>query len=189
MNRWDFNLNKYNQKCENIIEPFGYKFVNDAKNTVGADNFLKTEKSFNILQKLDKNQITNNKLSEENQKIADKMAWNICLNSIKGLAMNMFVMFMSGGASGIFGIIFIMYSIYNILKSVFNINETFKSVENNSNTNYLLQKICFIIINCAVFCYIMRVCSSSGLLPIKSGDYFYYIPYQEIIQNGVGNIF
>ncbi|CRG95857.1 ER membrane protein complex subunit 4, putative [Plasmodium gallinaceum] len=189
MNRWDFNLRKYDQKCENLIEPFGYKFVNDAKNTYGyGDSYLKVEKSINNLNKLNKNDNKSN-LSEENTKILNKMAWNICINSIKGLAMNLFVMFMSGGASGIFGIIFIIYSIYNILKSLFNINDVFKSVENNTKQKFWLQKICFIIVNCSVFIYIMNVCSKSGLLPIRSGDYFYYIPHKKIKQKGVGSFF
>lgn len=192
MNRWDFNLNKYEHKGENITEPFGYKFLNDARNSLGEDENVKlrTEKSISTLKKLDKNGNGNKStISEEKKKIAEKMAWNICINSLKGLGMNLFVMYMSGGASGIFGIIFILYSIYNIIKSLFNINETFKVVENNTSTNYISQKICYVFVNIVVFIYIMIVCSNNGLLPIRSGDYFYYIPYQEIKNTVEGSIF
>lgn len=192
MSRWEFNFNKNEQKCETITEPFGYKFLSDARSSLGKDENgnLKTEKSISNLKKLDKNENTNRSgMSEEKKRIAEKMAWNICINSLKGLGMNLFVMYMSGGASGIFGIIFILYSIYNILKSIFNINETFKTVENNTPTNYILQKVCFVIINVAVFIYIMTICSNNGLLPIRSGDYFYYIPHQEIKQTVEGSIF
>ncbi|CDO66821.1 conserved protein, unknown function [Plasmodium reichenowi] len=190
MSRWDFSLKKNEQKNENILEPFGYKFVNEAKNIYGnGDSYLKTEKNINTLNKLNKSDNKKSDTVEINKKLLHKAAWGICVNSFKGLLMNLFVMFMSGGASGIFGIIFIVYSIYNILKSLININDVFKAVENNKTEKFLMQKICFFIMNCLVLLYIMSVCSNSGLLPIRSGDYFYFIPHQKIKQKGVASMF
>ncbi|SBT44915.1 ER membrane protein complex subunit 4, putative [Plasmodium ovale wallikeri] len=190
MNRWNFNLRKFEDKGENLAEPFGYKFENDVRGAYGnGDSYMKTEKNINNLNKLNKGD--SNKLNRFtiSEKVLEKKAWGICLNAFKGLVMNIFVMFMSGGASGIFGIIFIIYSIYNILKSLLNINDAFKSVEINSNQKFGAQKFCFALLNILVFLYILNVCSNSGLLPIRSADYFYFIPHQKIKQKGMVNIF
>ncbi|CAA9986858.1 ER membrane protein complex subunit 4, putative [Plasmodium knowlesi strain H] len=191
MSRWEFNLKKYEEKCEGITEPFGYKFEKDVRGTYGSgDSYLKPEKNINNLNKINKSEVNKSTTSSAiNEKVLDKKAWGICLNAFKGLVMNLFVMFMSGGASGIFGIIFIVYSVYNILKSLFNINDAFKSVEINSNQKFWPQKICFALLNFLVFLYIMNVCSNSGLLPIRSADYFYFIPHQTIRQKAMSTVF
>ncbi|KAI4835673.1 ER membrane protein complex subunit 4 [Plasmodium brasilianum] len=190
MNRWDFNLRKYNDNNEKLTEPFGYNFEDDVRAAYGnGDSYLKTEKNINCLNKLNKNENNKSNISVYSEKILEKKAWGVCLNAFKGLIMNIFVMYMSGGASGIFGIIFIIYSIYNILKSLLNINDAFKSVESNTNQSFWLQKVCFALINFLVLLYIMNVCSNSGLLPIRSADYFYFLPHQKVKQKVMGNLF
>ncbi|CAI7722795.1 ER membrane protein complex subunit 4, putative [Plasmodium vivax] len=191
MSRWEFNLKKYDEKCEGMTEPFGYKFEKDVRGAYGGgDSYLKVEKNINNLNKINKSEVNKSTTSTAiSEKVLDKKAWGICLNAFKGLVMNIFVMFMSGGASGIFGIIFIVYSVYNILKSLLNINDAFKSVENNSNQKFWAQKFCFALLNFLVFLYIMNVCSNSGLLPIRSADYFYFIPHQTIRQKAMSTVF
>ncbi|GAW82882.1 conserved protein, unknown function [Plasmodium gonderi] len=191
MNRWEFNLKKYDEKCEELTEPFGYRFEKDVKGAYGSgDNYLKVEKNINNLSKIKKNEVNKSSASPAiSEKVLDRKAWSICLNTFKGLIMNIFVMFMSGGASGIFGIIFIIYSIYNILKSLLNINDAFKSVEINPNQKFWAQKFCFALLNFLVFLYILNVCSNSGLLPIRSADYFYFIPHQTIRQKTMTTVF
>ncbi|CDU84948.1 hypothetical protein YYC_03192 [Plasmodium yoelii 17X] len=190
MNRWNFRLKRSDEGYDKTTEPFGYRFEIHAKEVYGnGDSYMKPEKNINILRKLSKigNEKSNDYSMED--KIIDKNAWNVCLNAFKGLMMNIFVMFMSGGASGIFGIIFIMYSIYNILKSLFNINDAFKSVGEDTNNKFVMQKICFALINFIALLYIMNICSNSGLLPIRSADYFYFIPHQRIKQKSMITVF
>ncbi|SBT72089.1 ER membrane protein complex subunit 4, putative [Plasmodium malariae] len=130
MNRWDFNLRKYNDNNEKLTEPFGYNFEDDVRAAYGnGDSYLKTEKNINCLNKLNKNENNKSNISVYSEKILEKKAWGVCLNAFKGLIMNIFLL------------------------------------------------------------YIMNVCSNSGLLPIRSADYFYFLPHQKVKQKVMGNLF
>ncbi|VWU50940.1 ER membrane protein complex subunit 4, putative [Hepatocystis sp. ex Piliocolobus tephrosceles] len=190
MSRWSFNLKNYNDNGTNLSEPFGYNFEKELRGSyMNGDSYIKTEKNIHTLRKMYKNDKNKTETCSFNEQLLEKKAWNVCMNTFKGLIMNVFVMFMSGGASGIFGIIFVMYSIYNIIKSLLNINDAFKDVESDSNQKFLVQKIAFALLNLAVLIYIMNICSNSGLIPINSSDYFYFIPHQKIKQKGMFNVF
>lgn len=124
-----------------------------------------------------------NQLSAQNRDILVKRAWDVALSPAKSMGMTFLMMYLSGGSSGIFGILIIGYALINCVRTLLSICTAFKTFEETPGMpNIILQKIAYLCISFLGLVYVLYQCTSLGLLPINSGDYIALIPEKQRIE-------
>lgn len=82
---------------------------------------------------------TESQRSSESDKLVIKKSWDIALGPIKGVPMNVFLLYMSGNSISIFPIMMVGMMLVRQLKALWATNATFSSIE---GTHAILQASC-----------------------------------------------
>ena len=102
-----------------------------------------------------------------------KRSWDLALGPIKQAPMNVFIMYMSGNTISIVPITMVIMMMIGPVKTLFNINTTFKALDNigGGGMQNIGQKIVYVIGNLANIALAMWKCHGMGLLPTHASDW------------------
>ncbi|CRK90392.1 CLUMA_CG003989, isoform A [Clunio marinus] len=115
-----------------------------------------------------------------------KKSWDVALGPVKGIPMNLLIMYMAGNSISIFPIMMVGMSLIRPLKAIFTTSQTFKSFE--INQNIALQKFIFFIGNLINIGLALYKCHSMGLLPTHASDWLAFVDPQQRIEFSDGGI-
>jgi len=110
-----------------------------------------------------------NRETDPNLKI--KRSWDVALGPLKQVPMNLFIMYMSGNTISIFPIMMVIMMMVRPVKTMFTVKQTFKSFESGSATNFIGQKLVFVLGSLANLALAMYKCHGMGLLPTHASDW------------------
>ncbi|KAG5677925.1 hypothetical protein PVAND_007640 [Polypedilum vanderplanki] len=122
---------------------------------------------------------------DQNQLIMKK-SWDMALGPIKGIPMNLLIMYMAGNSISIFPIMMVGMSLIRPLKAIFTTSQTFKSFELIQNIT--LQKFVFFLGNLINIGLALYKCHSMGLLPTHSSDWLAFVEPQKRLEWSDGGI-
>jgi hypothetical protein len=117
-----------------------------------------------------------------------KMAMSIALQPGQQIAMQAFMMYMSGNQLNMFSINVTSMAIISPLTAIFSIDQVFRKVQHDSTTddaNDMLQipKLIYLALNLAFLCVGLYKMSSMRLLPTTSADWISKIEWKEMIES------
>jgi len=114
-----------------------------------------------------------NKDENELRKLKVKRAYEKAFNSVKGIFMNVIMMFMSGNSINQFTIIIIGMLFSNPIKALKQTNEVFKEFEEEDGDNsFLLKpKLTYIALSIAQLLVGIYKCGTLGILPTTTSDW------------------
>lgn len=99
--------------------------------------------------------------------------------------MNIFMLWMSGTAPGIFSVMIVGYSSMQIISTLTNVQQAFQIIKGVDCT---LQKLSYMGICVAAVAYVLNHGSKMGILPVATGDWVSYIPPSNIQEFSVGTM-
>ncbi|KAJ1620694.1 hypothetical protein T492DRAFT_1076059 [Pavlovales sp. CCMP2436] len=120
-------------------------------------------------------------------KLKSKKAWEVAFSPASQFMMNGFMLWMSGNQPNIFSIMITSYVMYNPLKAIASNAQTFKPF-NDGAVDVTLQKICFVLINAAVFCFGVLKMSWLGLLPTEPADWIAFYVVRSSAESATGGM-
>ncbi|KAF2365169.1 Protein of unknown function DUF1077 TMEM85 [Trinorchestia longiramus] len=124
--------------------------------------------------------------SPDSQKLVVKKAWDVALGPIKGVPMNMFLLYMSGNSISIFPIMMVGMMLMRPSKALWATNATFSSFE---GTQAILQKVTYMLGNLAQIGLALYKCQALGLLPTHASDWLAFqepAMQMEFVHGGLG---
>jgi ER membrane protein complex subunit 4 len=116
-----------------------------------------------------------------------KMAMSIALQPGQQIAMQAFMLYMSGNQLNMFSINVTTMAVITPLTAIFNIDQTFRKVQHdttNDEANDMLQipKLIYLALNLAFLCLGLYKMSSMRLLPTTSADWVSKIEWKEMVE-------
>lgn len=111
--------------------------------------------------------------NEDHGKLVDKRSWDIALGPIKGLPMNMFIMYMAGGNISIFPIMMVGMMFFRPIQALMGLRTTMKMLEQSSHC--YLQTFIFAVGNLLGVLLAVNKCGSMGLLPTHASDWLAFV--------------
>merc|ERR1719221_102460 len=115
--------------------------------------------------------------STHQEQLLEKKAWEIAINPIQNVGMNLFMLWMSGSSPGIFNVMILGYCFTSIIGQFSRVNTAFLSFKTIDTT---LQKLAYLALCTVSLAYLLYHSSGMGLLPTSSGDWIAYIPNTEV---------
>ncbi|MFH4974150.1 hypothetical protein AB6A40_000859 [Gnathostoma spinigerum] len=109
--------------------------------------------------------------NEHTQHLMSKRAWDMALQPMKSLPMNMFMMYMSGNTISIFPIMMIAMMAWTPVKALMSVNAKFKPLQDEHTGSLLLHKIVFVLGNMAAVAMALYKLHGMGLLPNHASDW------------------
>jgi ER membrane protein complex subunit 4 len=115
------------------------------------------------------------------------MAMSIALQPAQQIAMQAFMLYMSGSQLNMFSINVTSMAIITPLTAIFSIDQTFRKVQydsTNDEGNDILQlpKLLYLALNLAFLCLGLYKMSSMRLLPTTSADWLSKIEWKQIVE-------
>ncbi|KAL7048225.1 hypothetical protein ACKWTF_003271 [Chironomus riparius] len=124
--------------------------------------------------------------TDQNQLIMKK-SWDVALGPIKGIPMNLLIMYMAGNSISIFPIMMVGMSLIRPLKAIFTTGATFKSFELIQNS-IIPQKLIFFLGNLVNIGLALYKCHSMGLLPTHASDWLAFAEPQNRLEFSDGGL-
>uniref|UniRef100_A0A915C8T8 ER membrane protein complex subunit 4 n=2 Tax=Parascaris univalens TaxID=6257 RepID=A0A915C8T8_PARUN len=119
--------------------------------------------------------------SEHTQHLMTKRAWDMALQPIKSIPMNMFMMYMSGNTISIFPIMMIAMMAWRPVKALMSVNAAFKPLQDEHTGNLLVHKIVFVLGNTLAVAMALYKLHGMGLLPNHASDWLdFQLPPQRM---------
>ncbi|VDN52669.1 unnamed protein product [Dracunculus medinensis] len=109
--------------------------------------------------------------NEQTHHLMKKRAWDMALQPMKNLPMNMFMMYMSGNTISILPIIMIVMMAWRPVKALMSFNATFKPLQDEHTGTLLPHKIVFIVGNMLAVAMALYKLHGMSLLPNHASDW------------------
>ncbi|CAM9774626.1 unnamed protein product [Phaeothamnion confervicola] len=104
-------------------------------------------------------------------------AMEVAMAPGKSLAMNAFMMWMSGSSPQIFSIMITGMSLMTPLKQLVSVQKVFKPLE-DGKVDLTVAKLIFVALNVFGLATALYKCGTMGLLPLTSADWAHYLPHK-----------
>lgn len=101
-----------------------------------------------------------------------KKSWEIAVQPLKQVPMNLFIMYMAGNSISIIPIMMVSMLLIRPIKALLSIRSKFATMEGNQA---ILQNIVYLIGNLASLALALYKCQSMGLLPTHSSDWLDFL--------------
>ncbi|CEF69465.1 ER membrane protein complex subunit 4 [Strongyloides ratti] len=124
---------------------------------------------------------TDNK--EQQQHLLNKRSWDMALQPIKSIPMNLFMMYMTGNAISIIPLMMVGSMFWKNIQAIVTVNSTFKVLEEQMSGSIILNKLVYIIGNLLGILLAMYKCNSMGLLPNGTSDWLDFMEHPEPLQS------
>mmetsp|Transcript_17978 Transcript_17978/g.30241 ORF Transcript_17978/g.30241 Transcript_17978/m.30241 type:complete len:131 (-) Transcript_17978:89-481(-) len=108
---------------------------------------------------------------------------NLAYSPGKGLLTTGFMLWMSGNSIQIFSIMMTGMALFNPLKAIATINETFRPFEKDDGLNLYIPKMTFLALQILSLAVAVYKCSTMGLLPLTSSDWLSYLPDRPFLEH------
>ncbi|CAD5229469.1 unnamed protein product [Bursaphelenchus okinawaensis] len=119
---------------------------------------------------------------QNQQHLMTKRAWDLALQPIKSVPMNMIMMYMAGNTISIFPIMMVVMMAWRPMRAIMTIGQAFKSIESEYSGSLILHKLIFSLGNMAAIALAVYKCHSMGLLPNHASDWLDFVPPAERMQ-------
>jgi len=159
--KWNLEFNSKSNKNSDFVSPPGY-------NLTGGQSHSEVSRD-----------------TDQSQLIMKK-SWDVALGPVKGIPMNLLIMYMAGNSISIFPIMMVGMSLIRPLKAIFTTSQTFKGFD--INQNIIPQKFIFFIGNLINIGLALYKCHSMGLLPTHASDWLAFVDPQQRIEFSDGGI-
>nr|SVE93958.1 EOG090X0GNX [Scapholeberis mucronata] len=158
--KWSIDLSNRNKTTSELPSPPGYL---PSTTSIVAETTKETDSSLLI-----------------------KRSWDVALQPLKQVPMNLFMMYMVGSSISIFPIMMVGMMFVRPIRALFSVNQTFKMFEGTQAFGQVLVYILGQLVGIGLALY---KCQSMGLLPTHSSDWLAFIePQQRIEFSGGGQI-
>lgn len=112
-----------------------------------------------------------------------KKSWELALNPIKQVPMNLLIMYMSGNSISIFPIMMVGMMLLRPAKALFATGATFKAMEGHQ---LAFQKLAYFFGHLVNMCLALYKCHSMGLLPTHASDWLAFVEPQSRLEYSGG---
>nr|SVE93336.1 EOG090X0GNX [Moina brachiata] len=121
---------------------------------------------------------------ETDSSLIIKRSWDVALQPLKQVPMQLFMMYMVGNSISIFPIMMVGMMFVRPIRALFSLNQAFKMLE---GTQAFGQKFVYFLGQLVSLGLALYKCQSMGLLPTHSSDWLAFIePQQRIEYSGGG---
>lgn len=120
------------------------------------------------------------------QQLINKRSWDIALGPIKGLPMNVFIMYMAGNTISIFPIMMVGMMFFRPIQAMMGIKNTIKMLEKAEN--WQLLTFVFALGNLLAIGLAVYKCHGMGLLPTHESDWLAFkspLERREFVSGGI----
>ncbi|KAL3098003.1 hypothetical protein niasHT_027548 [Heterodera trifolii] len=128
-----------------------------------------------------------NRAEQQQQHLLSKRAWDLALQPVKSLPMNMFMMYMAGNTISIFPIMMVVMMAWRPMKTLMSVNAAFKPLEQEHVGSLWIHKIVFALGNLCAIALAVYKCHTMGLLPNHASDWLDFVPPLERAQYALFN--
>ncbi|KAL3104211.1 hypothetical protein niasHS_002238 [Heterodera schachtii] len=140
-----------------------------------------------------------NRAEQQQQHLLSKRAWDLALQPVKSLPMNMFMMYMAGNTISIFPIMVGFHDYWSKLTfgrgmvgamtdfPISDVNAAFKPLEQEHVGSLWIHKIVFALGNLCAIALAVYKCHTMGLLPNHASDWLDFVPPLERAQYALFN--
>lgn len=109
--------------------------------------------------------------------LLQRKLWDCAIAPAKAFAMNLFMLYMGGGSSGIFGVLILVYALHSCIKTLLSVSLQFRSFDGIKQLRFVWLYKCIYVSICIAFsAYLLAQAMQMGALPLSSGDYLGLIP-------------
>nr|SVE74521.1 EOG090X0GNX [Daphnia barbata] len=122
---------------------------------------------------------------ESDSSLLIKRSWDVALQPLKQVPMNLFMMYMVGSSISIFPIMMVGMMFVRPIRALFSMNQTFKMLE---GTQAIGQILVYILGQLVALGLALYKCQSMGLLPTHSSDWLAFIDPQKRIEYSGGGV-
>jgi len=122
---------------------------------------------------------------ETDSSLLIKRSWDIALQPLKSVPMNLFMMYMVGSSISIFPIMMVGMMFVKPIQALVKMNSTFKMME---GTQAIGQKMVYILGQLVGLGLALYKCQSMGLLPTHESDWLAFQEQQKRIEYSGGGI-
>jgi len=122
---------------------------------------------------------------ESDTSLLIKRSWDVALQPLKSVPMNLFMMYMVGSSISIFPIMMVGMMFVRPIRALLSMNTTFKMLE---GTHAISQILVYILGQIVALGLALYKCQSMGLLPTHSSDWLAFIDPQQRIEYSAGGI-
>ncbi|VDN05226.1 unnamed protein product [Thelazia callipaeda] len=126
-------------------------------------------------------QVEQSGINEQTDHLVKKRAWDMALQPVKSLPMNMFMMYMSGNTISIFPIMMIAMMAWRPVKALMSVNPVFKPLQDEHIGSLLPHKLVFVLGNMVAIAMALYKLHGMGLLPNHASDWLdFQLPPQRL---------
>ncbi|CAF0987620.1 unnamed protein product [Rotaria sp. Silwood1] len=124
---------------------------------------------------------------EDNDHLLAKRSWDIALQPIKQLPMNMIFAWMAGNSFSLMSIMIVVMLFMKPIQSIFSLGSAFSSLEHEGLAgNIWFHKIIYFLGNLTHLALALYKCQSMGLLPTYNSDWIAFADQQTQMEMTVG---
>lgn len=118
--------------------------------------------------------------------LIEKRSWDIALQPIKNLPMNVFIMYMAGNSISIIPITMVGMMFVRPIQAIMGIRSTMRMIEGSSQ--YWLQTFIYALGNLMGLILAITKCNRMGLLPTHPSDWLMFVEPQQAVEFVAGGM-
>ncbi|CAF2586453.1 unnamed protein product [Rotaria sp. Silwood2] len=124
---------------------------------------------------------------EDGDHLLAKRSWDIALQPIKQLPMNMIFAWMAGNSFSLMSIMIVVMLFMKPIQSIFSLGSAFSSIQHEGVANNIwLHKIIYFLGNLTHLALALYKCQSMGLLPTYNSDWIAFADQQTQMEMTIG---
>jgi hypothetical protein len=124
---------------------------------------------------------------DDDDRLLARRSWDIALQPIKQLPMNMILAWMAGNSFSLMSIMIVVMLFMKPIQSIFSLGSAFASLEQEGVAgNIWLHKIIYLLGNLTHLALALYKCQSMGLLPTYNSDWIAFADQQTQMEMTVG---
>jgi len=124
---------------------------------------------------------------EDDERLLARRSWDIALQPIKQLPMNIILAWMAGNSFSLMSIMIVVMLFMKPIQAIFSLSSAFSSLEQEGLVgNIWLHKIMYFLGNLTHLALALYKCQSMGLLPTYNSDWIAFADQQTQMEMTVG---
>ncbi|CAF2407947.1 unnamed protein product [Rotaria sp. Silwood2] len=128
-------------------------------------------------------------IQEDDERLLAKRSWDIALQPIKQLPMNIILAWMAGNTFSLMSIMIVVMLFMKPIQAIFSLSSAFSSLEQEGLVgNIWLHKIMYFLGNLTHLALALYKCQSMGLLPTYNSDWIAFADQQTQMEMTFGGI-
>ncbi|CAF1395455.1 unnamed protein product [Rotaria magnacalcarata] len=126
-------------------------------------------------------------IQEDDERLLAKRSWDIALQPIKQLPMNVILAWMAGNTFSLMSIMIVVMLFMKPIQAIFSLSSAFSSLEQEGLVgNIWLHKIMYFLGNLTHLALALYKCQSMGLLPTYNSDWIAFAGQQTRMEMSLG---